>query len=83
MIAYREEEAEEALRHLADALLTSFTQHQTTFYAQNPHKMLAVTQTFGILQEAFPDDFPSDPPYRFDWDRPHVFHCDVIANVKR
>jgi hypothetical protein len=49
--------------------------HQTT------HGVLAVVHTFGLLQEAFPDRFPSRRPYRFDWDQPEMYRCDVIRRA--
>ena len=77
LVGHRETDARAALRRLADALPESFIRNQRR-YMDNPHKMLAVTQTFQLLQEAFPNDFPSIPPYRFDWDKPEVYACDVI-----
>jgi hypothetical protein len=40
--------------------------------------VLAIVHTFGLLQEAFPDRFPSERPFRFDWDKPSMYRCDVI-----
>ncbi len=37
-------------------------------YAANPHAVLALVHTLGLLQEAFPERLPSEPHYRFDWD---------------
>jgi len=41
--------------------------------------MLAVTHTFGLLQEAFPNEYKSERPYRFDWDKLDLYACKVIT----
>ena len=43
------------------------------------HRMLAVTHTFGLLQEAFPNEYKSERPYRFDWDKLDLYACKVIT----
>jgi hypothetical protein len=47
--------------------------------SQGTHRMLSIAHTLGMLQEAFPDEYPSDPLYRFNWDKPVMYRCDVIA----
>jgi hypothetical protein len=76
---YRQGDARQALGRLAVALDDYYAHHAEQIMA-NPHWMLAVVHTFGLLQEAFPDKYPSQRPYRFDWDKPSMYHCDVIAN---
>jgi hypothetical protein len=44
---------------------------------------LAIVHTFGLLQEAFPDRFPSERPYRFDWDKPAMYRCDAIRRATK
>jgi len=78
-IHQREEEAREALVHLARELRQCFAEHQMTLL-ENPHRTLAITQTFGLLQEVFPQDFLSDRPYRFDWENNSVYACPVIGS---
>ena len=80
LVSHREAEARESLRRLAKAVREDFAQHQA-YYAGNPHKMSAITHTFGLLQEAFPEEFASDPRYRFDWGDPWVYVCDVIRDA--
>ena len=50
---------------------------------RDPHHMLAVTHTFGLLQEAFPGQYTSQRPYRFDWDRLELYDCQVIRQEWR
>lgn len=40
--------------------------------------MLAITHTYGLLQETFPDEYPSERPYRFDWDRLELYDSQTI-----
>ena len=41
--------------------------------------MQAIVHTFSLLQKAFRDDLPSERPHRFDWDKPSMYYCEVIA----
>ena len=79
-IGYREQDARDALGRLSHALRATFARRQVDFYAQNPHKMLALTHTFGLLQETFPEEYPSNPSYRFNWEDTRVYVCDVIRH---
>lgn len=50
--------------------------------ATNPHGyMLACAHILGLLQEALPDELPSERPFRFDWDKLELYRCAVIAKV--
>jgi hypothetical protein len=77
LIGHREAEATVALQRLSAAMRLLIVDAQRDIFA-NPHRLLAVTHTFGLLQEAFPDEYPSERPYRFDWDKLEMFQCDVI-----
>ncbi|MCP4641730.1 MAG: hypothetical protein GY851_14910 [bacterium] len=77
-IGHRQEHARDALWRLGDAARNAFLENQP-YYTGNPHKMLSLTHTFGLLQEVFPGEFPSDTPYRFEWEDTSVYRCGVIA----
>ncbi|MGH0036206.1 MAG: hypothetical protein ACQGVK_14360 [Myxococcota bacterium] len=66
-VSHREADAAQALRRLGEATRAALLRDQDA-YASNPHAVLALAHTLGILQEAFPDEFRSTPRYRFDWD---------------
>jgi len=36
---------------------------------------------FGLAQAAFPERFPSQRRYRFDWDMPSLYRCEVIRRT--
>ena len=64
---HRRRDALAALRRLAAATREALGRGREA-YASNPHAILALTHTLGLLQEAFPDALPSSPPYRFEWE---------------
>jgi hypothetical protein len=78
-IGYRQDEAVAALRRLSVAMRRIFAAKQATLL-DNTHRTLAVTHTFGLLQEAFPDEYRSERPYRFDWDKLDLYVCEVIRH---
>jgi hypothetical protein len=78
ILNHRRTDARRSLERLARALLEFYPQSEQRI-TENPHWMLAIVHTFGLLAEAFPEGFPSQRPYRFDWDRPSMYQCDVIA----
>lgn len=78
IIGYREDDAIAALRRLSAAMRDVFAAEQPAIL-DNTHRTLAVTHTFGLLQEAFPDAYRSQRPYRFDWDKLDLYACEVIA----
>ena len=82
VLAYRQEQARRALERLALALNRYYRENETEI-DQSTHGVLAIVHTFGLLQEAFPDRFPSERPYRFDWDKPSMYRCDVIRRERR
>lgn len=79
-IGHRRADADAALRRLSRAMRHAFARAQPALL-DNPHRMLAVTHTFGLLQEALPDEYPSQRPYRFDWDKLDLYGCDVISRA--
>jgi hypothetical protein len=74
---YRQEEALAALHKLSEAMRRMYATGQATLL-DNTHQMLAVAHTFGLLQEAFPEEYRSERPYRFDWDKLDLYVCQVI-----
>jgi hypothetical protein len=44
----------------------------------NTHSMLAVVHAIGLLREVFPADFSSSHSWRFDWDKPELFRCELL-----
>lgn len=78
LIQYRQAEAHAALVRASAALRERFVQHQAQYF-DNPHSMLALTHSFGLLQETFPHEYPSQRPYRFDWDTPALYRCAHIT----
>lgn len=78
VVNHRQADARQALARLAVAM-EDYYAHNAEKVMANPHWMLAVVHTFGLLQEAFPEKYPSQRPYRFDWDKPAMYYCDVIA----
>ena len=66
-----------SVERLALALTRYYRENKTEIH-QSTHGVLAIVHAFGLLQEAFPDRLPSERPYRFDWDKPSMYRCDVI-----
>lgn len=79
---YRRADADDALQRAGDALAEFYRLHADTV-RDNPHSMSALTHSFALLQEAFPEDWPGDRPFRFDWDRAEQYHSEVIATQCR
>lgn len=77
-IGYRQDEAVVALRKLSSTMRHIYTAEQAVLL-NNTHRMVAVAHTFGLLQEAFPDEYRSERPYRFDWDKLDLYLCQVIT----
>jgi hypothetical protein len=77
---YREADAHAGLVKASAALRERFIQQQA-HYLNNPHSMLALTHSFGLLQEALPDEYLSERPYRFDWDVPAHYRSSHITPV--
>lgn len=75
---YRRGDAHGALARLRPALM-DFHRAQKDRIRQTPHEAQAIVHTFSLLQEAFPDELPSERPYRFDWDRPSMYYCEEVA----
>ena len=77
-IGYREADARAGLVKASAALRERFVQ-QGAQYFDNPHWMLSLTHSFGLLQETFPDEYLSERLYRFDWDVPALMRVDLIT----
>jgi hypothetical protein len=75
---YRAADTRARLIKASAAMRERFVQQQAQYF-DNPHWMLALTHSFGLLQETFPDEYPSERPYRFDWDVPAFYQCDLIT----
>lgn len=69
-------EVEEVLGRLEIRMREWFAEHQTTIL-DNPHRMLANVHTLGLLQESFPERWPSARPYRFDWEQTAVYQISL------
>jgi hypothetical protein len=78
-IGYREAAAAAALGRLSVAMRSVYAAQQARILCRT-HHALAVTHTFGLLQEAFPDEYPSQRPYRFDWDRTSLYDSQTIRD---
>lgn len=73
-IRHREADAIAALEKLSAAMRRVFGENQPDILADT-HRTLAVAHTFGLLQEAFPEEYPSERPYRFGWDELGMYDC--------
>lgn len=80
-IGYRQKDAIDSLQRLSAAMRDIYAKNQPTLL-RDTHRMLAITHTFGLLQEAFPEEYVSKRPYRFDWDKLDLYACEVIAQAK-
>ena len=78
-IGYRQEEAIDALQRASRTMRTVLESHEEELFLST-HRALAVIHAVGLLQEAFPDEYPSERPYRFDWDRLAQYESNVIRN---
>jgi hypothetical protein len=75
---YRQKDATDSLQKLSAAMRRVFAAGQEALL-RDTHRMLAMTHTFGLLQEVFPNEYKSERPYRFDWDKLDLYVCEVIA----
>ncbi len=75
---YRRLEADQALARASVALDEFYRLHGAQV-RDNPHSMSANVHAFALLQEAFPERYPCEPPFRFHWDRAEAYYSDVIA----
>lgn len=78
-LSYREGEARDALARLGGAMRAYVRDQFEEVCREGTHRMLSIAHTLGLLQEAFPDEYPSQRPYRFHWDDPRQYRCDVIV----
>ncbi len=79
-IGYREKDAQTSLRKASDAMRRVFAERQADLM-QDTHRMVAVVHTFGLLQEAMREEYPSERPYRFGWDDLDMYVCRVMART--
>ena len=82
LLAYRVPQSRQALSRFATSLVSLYRDKQEEIH-RSTHRTLAFVHMFGLVQEAFPERFPSDRPYRFDWDKPSLYRCDVIRSELR
>jgi hypothetical protein len=82
VLGYREQEAMAALGRIKAPMVALYLRKEPGLVG-NTHSMLAVTHAIGLLSEAFPRDFPCSRPWRFDWDKPELFRCELIARELR
>lgn len=69
----------DALNKAADAMIVRLASHPIREYG-HLHLLLANLHTLGLLQEALPERFKTDIPWRFDWDKADMFYCKAIEN---
>jgi hypothetical protein len=81
LLNYREQDARLAMKRVGRAFSELLPSGFEAIARGGTHRMVAIAHTLGFLQEVFPDEFPSQPQYRFDWDKPELFRCDVIAKA--
>ena len=79
LLGYRERESRQALSRFAASLVSLYHDREEEIH-RSTHCTLAFVHMFGLAQEAFPERFPSERPYRFDWDKPSMYRCDVIRS---
>lgn len=77
LIGHREGEAQAALERIKAPMLDLYRRKPDSLLG-NTHSMLAVVHAIGLLQEAFPGDFSSSSRWRFDWDKPELFRCELL-----
>jgi len=77
-LQYRLAAADAALKR-AGAALSEFYRLRGDYLRENPHSMSANVHAFALLQEAFPEEYPSHAKFRFHWDQPDVYYSAVVA----
>lgn len=77
VIGYRTNEATQALAKIEKSLTAMYAAEKKTLMG-NTHSMLAVVHALGLLREAFPGHFSAARPWRFDWDKPELFACELL-----
>jgi len=82
LIGHRQDDALEALRRNADWLPAMYARRKPELM-NDPHEMVAVVHNFGLLAEVFPDAFHAETPWRFNWEDPALYRCDVIQDHLR
>jgi len=77
LVGHREGEALAALQRIKAPMAALYARRGADL-TENTHAMLAVVHALGLLAETFPEEFPASAPWRFDWDRPDLFRCDLL-----
>ena len=78
LVNYKEDIAVFALRKALEGMKNVYNTEKSSLM-ENTHAMLAVVHALGLLCEAFPDEFEYSKPWRFDWDKPALFKCKLLA----
>ncbi|MBO4377341.1 MAG: terpene cyclase/mutase family protein [Clostridia bacterium] len=78
-IHYPAEPRMEALARVADAMNAYFASRPIERF-ESLHHLAANLHTIGLLQEALPQQYKTDIPWRFDWDRADMFRSKAIEN---
>jgi len=79
LLGHRRDDALAALRRNAAWLPDMYTRRKAELM-HDPHEMVAVVHNFGLLAEVFPDAFHAQTPWRFNWEDPALYRCDVIQD---
>jgi hypothetical protein len=82
LLGYREQEAMAALERIKSPMIALYLRKEDELLG-NTHSMLAVVHAIGLLSEAFPGDFSASEPWRFDWDKPELFRCELLRQELR
>lgn len=80
-IGYPEAPRKEALLRTAHAMNAYFASRPICRF-EGLHLLQANLHTLGLLQEALPELYSTEMPWRFDWDKADMFYCPVIAEQK-
>mgnify|MGYP005813554123 CR=1 FL=1 len=80
LTGYKEAEAMGALVRIKAPMAALYRRREDRLFG-NTHGMLAVVHALGLLSETFPEEFPASKPWRFDWDKPDLFRCDLIRQA--
>ncbi len=80
LIGHKEREARAALERIKSPMLALYQAKKDSLQG-NTHSMLAVVHAIGLLREAFPAELSCARPWRFDWDKPELFRCDLLGRA--
>jgi hypothetical protein len=77
LLGFKEREAMGALERIKSPMIALYRRKDDGLMS-NTHSMLAVVHSIGLLSEAFPAEFSSSERWRFDWDKPELFRCEIL-----